>query len=265
MSGTGYYDLDSGLYKAKGIETWDNYDGSSAGGPTWEDWISWDGNAQLPLSFTTGITDFGSKDILQVTTNIVATDPVQTTIIYGDTIDSSGGEIDSPSTYVVNPGDTGIPAFNARYFQFTVSITEDSGGANTFGDYHIASINTELSSQTISATLANIDSSTLAGTVGVRELEAFTGISNIKSIVITPHSITAGGGSFYVNTGYVASGYFTPEGGLSLPHVVIEKGTPNKLYIYDIADNNTAIDCTFDAVATGYAAITADEDGNITR
>lgn len=265
MSGTGYYDANSGFYRAQSIETWDNYDGSSAGGPSWEDWQTWNGNAQLPLSFTTGITDYGSKDIVQVTSTIEATHPVKTTIIYGDTVDSSGGAIDSPSTYVVNPDDTGIPAFNARYFQFTVSITEDSAGADTTEEYYIAGINTRLGGETTSATLANIDSSTLAGTVGVRELEAFTGIGNIKSIVITPHSIPAGGGSFYVDTGYVASGYFTPEGGLSLPHVVVEKGTPNKLYIYDIADNNTAIDCTFDAVATGYAAITADENGNITR
>jgi hypothetical protein len=264
MSGTGYYDEDSGFYRALSVETWDNYDGSSAGGPTWEDWATWNGNAQLPLTFTTGVTDYGSKELLQVTTSIQASHPVQTTITYGDTVDSSGGSIDSPSTYTVNPGDTSVPAFEARYFQFTVSITVDSAGGDTTADYFIAGITTNLGGDTVSTQLSNVDSSTLSGTVGERDLAAFTTISSLKSIVITPHQAT-GGGTFYVNTGYVASGYFTPEGGLSLPHVVVEKGTPNKLYIYDIADNNTAIDCTFDAVATGYAALSVDDDGNITQ
>jgi len=261
MSGTGYYDTDSGFYRAQSVETWDNYDGSSAGGPTWDEWISWNGNAQLPLSFTTGITDYGTKDILQVTTSIQATHPVQTTITYGDSVDSSGGAIDSPSTYTVSPDDTDIPAFNARYFQFTVSITEDSAGADTTEEYYIAGINTQLGGETVSTTIANIDSSTLAGSIGVRELSSFTGIGNIKSIVITPH---VGAGNTYVATGYVVSDYFTPEG-TSVPHIAVEKGTPNLIYIYDLADSNAYIDCTFDAVATGYAALTADEDGNITR
>lgn len=261
MAGTGYFDKTSGYYRALSLENWDDYDASSAGGPDWDNWTSWNGSASLPLSFTTGIDDYGSKELLTYRVDINATNPVQITITYGDTIDSSGGAIDSPATLTVNPGDTNLAAINARYFQYTVTITEDSAGLDLTSEFYIESIDTELSSETVTQNLTDIDSSTLTGSIGIRELSAFTDISSVKSIVIQPH---LGSGNTYVASGYVAADYFTPDG-VSIPHAVIEKGTPNTVYIYDLANDNNPIDCTFDAVAQGFPALAADALGNITQ
>lgn len=257
MAGNGYYDPDQGLYLPKSVETWDDFTGSSAG-DDWDSMTSWEGTPALPLTFTSGILDFGSSELLNYILTIDANYPANTTVSYGETVDSSGGAIDSPSTINVTPSSS-LNAAKGRYWQFQVSVDRDS--ASQFLPY-IQSVDVKLSGETVQRTITDINSNTLSGSTGVRQVAALQGIGTVSSMICQPHLPSA---DPYVADSYVAADYFegaTPE----TPYIFIDKTTtPPTLYIYDIDTygKRKAVDCVFDAIAVGLRSLTSDSDGNI--
>ena len=276
-TGNGYYNASLGRYQAKTAVTWDTYLGDSAGND-WAAWQLWDSNGvsigvpvvpELPLTFTTDVIDYGSKQLLNPLVNISASHPATVTIYYGDTVDSAGGAIDSPSSVTIAPSTSAISAINARYFQFQFSVdnAEDSAGFSiddiTFVMPYISNIEINLSQETVTRTLKDIATSTLSGSVGIRQLDSntITGIGTINSIVCQPHLPVY----LYVADDYVASGYITTQT-TTTPVIYIDKSTtPPTLYIYDIDTfgHRTPTDAVFDAIATGLKAIESDGAGNI--
>lgn len=267
-TGNGYYA--EGKYQAKSTETWADL---TNGWDTYSD--SWNLTPSLPLEFTTDVIDFQIKDTVNPLTTIDVNGVATTTIFSGDTVDSAGGAIDSPASVSYDVGDT-VSAIEARYFQFKVSVDDiDSVGAE--GPVYIGAITTNLSIDKITLNKSSLDSSTLSGSLGIRQLTS-TGLSSVDTAVITPHNATASGaeyvdnddsaGALYVEEGDSAGGgYIEPASApsLILPHIAIDKSTtPMTLYIRDLNTyGKTAIDCTFDAVLTGLPTASVDDEGNI--
>lgn len=252
MAGTGYFDNSTGVYRALSTETWDDYS-------SWTGFTEWEGTPALPLTFTTGVTDYGNSTLLNYLVELDISDPATVTVYYGDEIDSAG-EIVSPSTVVSAPNTAVLNAVKGRYWQFEISITADSAG-ELLGPT-ISSITTSLSEETITRTLTDIDSSTLGGTLGAREIIGLPGISTVTSLV-TQAQLTTGR---YVADGYVADGYVETE--FVFPVIRVQKGTPTTLYIVD--GNNADlesqfIDCIFDAIVIGLPGLSSDALGNITQ
>lgn len=252
MAGTGYFDANTGVYRAKSVETWDDY-------TSWTAFTSWKGTPVLPLEFTTEVTDYGSSTLLNFAVECTASDPFTTTLYTSDSIDSAGALV-SPTTTTVSPGDTVISAIKARYWQFKISIDADSAAVLSGPD--ITSIQTSLSEETVTRTFTNIDTSTLDGVQGVRTFPTPQGISTITSMITQVQNGGLTGG--YVNGTYVASGYYTPEGDQSVQLLRIEKSDPVTLHIYEGGTANIEpVDCVFDAIVTGLPGMSADALGNI--
>lgn len=255
MAGNGYYA--EGLYQPKSTQTWDNLTGN------WDAYVGWSFTPDLPLTFTTNIIDVGQSQYVNYDCEVSATYPVNITVQYGDTIDSSGGSIDSPSTINVTPNQS-LTGAKGRYWQFTISVDyADSAGTDI---PTIGSITTNLKSGVETVNVSSINSSTLSGSVGERQLSAVSKIGAVTGAVVTPHTSSAA----YVATGYVVSEDSAGEsyveiGDVVLPHIVIDKTTdPITLIIRDLNTyGKTKIDCTFDAVLTGLPTIQSDGNGNI--
>lgn len=262
MPGNGYYDKTARTYLPKSTETWDDYQASSAG-DDWDSWTDWQGTAVTPLEFTTTITDYGSSEILNYYFDINATAPADVEVRYGDTVDSAGGSIDSYSTVSVTPNSTGLTAKKGRYWQFKVSIDYlDSAGDGVIPA--IFGLNSTLSAERVTKTIADIDSSTLGGSLGARQLPSTSGISSVVSIITQPHTVS----SNYIADSYVASGYVETATTTATPAIFVDKTTdPVTLNIYDIDSygKRKTMDCTFDAIVTGNVAMVSNAVGSITR
>ena len=260
MAGNGYYDKYFGEYFPKSVETWDDYQASSAG-DDWDSLTTWQGTPLLPLTFTSKVFDFGREEYLNYILDIQASNPADVTVRYGDTIDSAGGSIDSYSTISVTPNQSGLTAVKARYFQFVLSIDyADSAGDSELPVFRSVTANLSAERQTV--TLTDIVSSTLSGSTGIRQLNNLPQIGSVSSIVVTPHLPVTN----YVADSYVASGYIETAVTTSTPVIYIDKSTsPITLYIYDIDSygKRKSVDCTFDAIVTGNLAMSSDATGSI--
>ena len=254
MAGNGYFS--EGIYQPLSTETWASL---TNGWDTYSD--SWNLTPTLPLTFTTEITDYGRIEKLLPLTLVGKSGAMTTTIEYGNTIDSSGGAIDSSTSLVVNAGDTVTPV-KARYFQFTFSLNYgDSAGADLTPS--ITSITTDLNAEKITASFDSIDSSTLTGSTGARQLTLDQPISPTVAI-IQPHLDPPG----YMATGYVTTDYIADGSSSARPVAYLDKTTdPITVNIYelDTFGKTKNIDCTFDAIVVGLPTALADIDGNIQR
>lgn len=240
---------------------------------TWDDltngWdtytTDWYYTPSLPLTYTTPVVDAGRIDNFNYLCQVAATHPVDITVKYGNTVDSSGGAIDSPTTVNVTPGTTSLSGANARYFEFTISVNyADSAGAGEIPT--ISSVETNLSSEIRTISINGVDSSTLSGSAGERQLGATGTIGLVTGAVVTAHGKTG----TYVADGYIeagdsAGGEYLEEGDVQIPYVTLNKSTsPISLRIYDLNTfGPNKIDCTFDAVLTGLPNLSSDGDGNI--
>lgn len=259
-TGNGFFA--EGKYQPKSTQTWDSLVGN------WDAYIGWEFTPALPLTYTTNIIDFGAIEYINFLTDVQCTGKLTTTIYYGNTVDSSGGSIDGASSVTYTVGDTPV-AVKARYFQFLFSVDyPDSAGADPTPA--IFSIDTDLSTRKITVSLDSIDSSTLNGSVGQRELVLEQSVAGISTAVITPHLTSST--AKYVVDNYVASvdsaGELYVEEVVStgvIPYVAIDKTTdPITVNIYNLDTyGKTAIDCTFDAFVTGLPSMTVDTTGNI--
>jgi len=260
MAGNGYFDKGDSTYKPLSVETWDDFQGTSAG-DDWDSLSSWNLTQNLPLTFSTAILDYGKSDILNYVVTVDASVPADITVSYGDTVDSAGGSIDSPSTVSTTPSQTGLLGKKGRYWQFTVSLGEpDSAGVAS--EVVLRSVSGELRGERIQQTITDVDSSTLTGSTGVRQVELGAEFGAVTSIITQPHLPTTN----YVTDGYVASGYVESASTTVTPYIFVDKSTdPITLYIYDIDayGKRKSVDCTFDAVATGNRALETDITGSI--
>jgi len=253
-----------GLLQPYSTETWADY-GDSVG-YTWDNFTSWNGTPDLPLTFDTGIVDGEKIDQFLPLTEVTTTGQVtQVTIYYGNTVDSTGGAIDSESSVTYTPGDS-VNAIKARYFRFSFSVGYlDSAGVSERPV--ISNIVTSLSNEKITATFDSIDSSTLGGSVGARELTVEDPIT-VTSLTVTPHTP---GQALYVSNDYVASddsaGEIYVEEGITVkPIIYINKTTSPitlNIYNFDTYGKNAPIDCTFDAMVQGLPNAIVDVTGNI--
>ena len=268
MPGNGFYA--EGVYQPFSQETWDDLataDSAGYTGPTtWASWDEWDLTPRFPLTFTTPILDAGRIDTFLPLCNYGGTGQVTITLKTGNTVDSSGGAIDSPTTTTINEGDD-VSAIKARFFEFTFSTTfEDSAGEG--GRPVITSVDTTLFGEKQSATFESISSSTLAGSTGQRTLvvDKPITVTTVTSMIHNPDSSpyfvegdSAGG--LYVADDYVTAGV-SPR-----PVMYVDKsGTNPVLHIFDTnsADGATRVDVTFDAVVQGVPKATM-INGTITR
>lgn len=269
MAGNGFYA--EGVYQPFSQESWDDLATADSAGYTgpndWDTWTEWNLTPRYPLTFTTPIIDAGRIDTFLPLCNYGGTGNVTITVQSGNTVDSSGGAIDSPASVTINNGDD-VSAIKARFFQYTFSTTfEDSAGGNDRPV--ITSIDTTLFGEKESATFESIDSSTLSGSTGQRTLvvdkpiTVTTVTTMIHNPDTSPYFVDSGdsAGGIYVADDYVTAGVATR------PVMYVDKTSTNPvLHIYDTnsADGATRVDVTFDAVVQGVPKATM-SNGTITR
>ena len=258
MAGNGYFDSTSGVYRAKSVETWDDFQGSSAG-DDWDSITTWHGTPVLPLEFEGDVIDYGKSTVLNYLVDVVANAPANVEVRYGDTLQSAGG-IDNYQTISTTPNQSNILAKKGRYWQFVISIPQTDSAGSEPDEYGLTSFSGELRGEVNIQSNTDLDTSTLSGTVGQRQLELGTEFGTVSSIVATAHSEVA---SPYVVSGYVADGYFA-EAVDKVPVITVDKSsTPIVLNIYDTNASGAKVDCVLDAVITGLRAMQTNSTGSI--
>ena len=265
--------FDRGILESNAIETWDTYTGDSAGND-WDSILTWNGTANLPLTYTTSVLDFGRKDYVNFLTEVASSNAVTTTTItYGDSVDSAGAII-STGSVTVNPGDSVSPV-QARYFQFSLSLDQqDSAGSGLGSHVQLLKFTSTLTSEKATQSITSLNSNTLPGSVGERQL-ALTTDMNVISAVCQPHfaeliyveKVDDSAGGEYVSSEDSAGALYVEER-FETPMIYINKATdPITLNIVDLDTygKSKRIDCVFDAVVTGLPKMTVDGFGSIRR
>jgi hypothetical protein len=242
MPGTGYYDASQNAYLAKSTETWTSY-------ATWSAFANWAGTPTSTLQFTTRVYDTDKIDWTNYIMRIDATLPVSTTIYYGNTVDSAGGSIQSASSYAVTPNQSTVNALYGRYFQFEFNLSQDSAADDAPA---IISINVNFNRTIRSVTQANIDTNTLSGSAGLRNLTFNVNTGKIVNIFTQAHTQSLGDSAQ----------------DSEVPIVLVNKSsTPVVLNIFD-ADSygkRRRIDCRLDIQAQYLPKLSSDANGNITE
>jgi len=273
--GNGYYDILAGRYKPKSIETWADFTADSSGND-WTGLSTWSGTASLPLTYTTDVVDYGKVALVNYFIKVNANYPVNITVNYGNTVDSSGGTIDSPSTINVIPNQT-LSAVKARYFQFTVSIDFDdsAGNEDNDGDPYFTSIDYNISQEQVQQFITDLDTATLPSggnsydEAGYRELTGITGISGFTSIITQVQRVAskyvegATDTDYYVGPQDSTFDLYVFETNNNQVNVYTDKEpTPPRLYIYT---GSVITDVVIDAFVTGLPGIESDANGNIVQ
>lgn len=239
MPGTGYYDPEQNIYTATSSQTWSSY-------ATWTAFTTWGGTPNSTLQFTTGIFDAGKVDWINCVITLVSSLPVSTNISYGSALDSAGAIV-SATTYAVTPNQNPVSGLYGRFFQFEFNLAQDSAGEAT---PVIANIDIRLNSRTKTITQANIDTSTLTGSVGQRNLTFNVNTGKIVNILTQAHIQSLGDSSQ----------------DSEVPIVLVDKSsTPVVLNIFD-ADSygkRRRIDCRLDVQAQYLPQLRSDDQGNI--
>lgn len=267
--GNGYFDVEANQYKPKSVETWADLS-------AWTDLTEWAGTASLPLEYTTDIVDYGSKALLNYFVNVGANYPVNITVYYGDTVDSSGGTIDSAQSVSITPNQA-LNAIKARYFQFKISIDyEDSAGDDlNDGAPFISSIDYKVSRETKQLFITDLDTATLPSGGNsydvnrFRELTGITGISGFISIITQVQRLErkyvegATPTDYYVGPEDSTFDLYVLETSESGVNVYVDKEpTPPRLFI---STGSEITDCVIDAFVTGLPGIESDANGNIVQ
>lgn len=244
-TGTGYYSASERYYTTKGVETWADY-------VTWNDFVEWAGTPSNTLQWTGDIIDIGRSETVFPIVNCVTSIPFSHTIYYGDSVDSTGGAIDSPASVTYTPETASVVAIKARYFQIQIDIDRaDTIGVDSVAqglEPSITSVSFELSAETNTLTLDSIDTSTLTGSVGSRTL-SLSGISSVKTCLVQP----------------LINSVEDSAGQPNSPVVYVDKSvTPPLLNIFDIDayGKRTRIDCVCDIQLQTFPSYKINELGN---
>jgi len=244
MPGTGYFDRTLRIYRPLPSETWDSNNDSA--GYTWDDMITWEGTSSDSVTFNTELFDAGAVDWWNYIVTVNASLPVNITVNYGQTVDSSGGSIDSPQSISVTPSQSSIAGAYGRYFKFDITVSRDSA---TQAEPFIQSISVAFNRQPVTVIKSNLDTSTLGGSVGARELTFDFSVGQITNLLVQPHI-----------TGLDDSG-----GESIVPTVLIDKSvTPAVLNIFDLDTygKRTRIDCVLDVQAQCLVQLQSDSTGS---
>jgi hypothetical protein len=258
MAGNGFYDRFNQVYTAKSVETWDDYDGSSAG-TDWDSFADWAGTPSFPLTYTTSIYDNGDIDLVNTLLSVSTPGRFNTTITYGNTVDSSGGTIDSASTVSYNYGGDTVNSIEARYLQFTLTWESDSAGDDNIAEF--SSIGVTLDAKNQINYVNNLSLNTLPGSVGSR---TYTPIVNAQGAVVQVRDVST---DPYVATDYVqlgdsAGGDYVEPPTLQLPQVFTTV-SPSAI-VFDVYDQNqNRVDCKIDMIVSGRPGMVTDANGNI--
>ena len=245
MASNGYFDNSTGSYKALPLETWATA-GDSAG-YTWDNLTTWAGTASETVTFTTGIFDGGKIDFFNPTLLVSSSIPADITIRHGNTKDSSGGAIDSPTTVNLTPNTASVAGINARFFEFDITVTRDSA---TQADPEIFSVEVDLRNTLKTITEPDLDTSTLTGAIGLREL-TLTNAGKIVSLICQPHADILNPDSSDESV---------------TPIVYVDKTSTNpKLEIVDLDSygKRRRVDCIVDVQATVLPLLQTDATGSI--
>lgn len=245
MPSNGYYDVSSGILYGRSVEGWQDY-------TNWSTFLSWTGTPGTQLEYTSRIIDAGKIDYHLPIITCDSALPITITMQYGDTIDSSGGAIDSPTSTTISPSSSNITAPYGRYFKFTITQgTGDSGGAEDSAGsppLFLSNLNIAFRSSFSSLTQSNINTSTLGGSVGARELTFNETTGTITNCLIQPHI-----------TGLDDSG-----GDPVTPICYIDKtSTPIIVNIFDIDayGKRRRVDCTIDVQIQYLPQLNSDAQG----
>jgi hypothetical protein len=239
MPGTGYYDRTTQTYKSLPTETWADY-------TNWSTFTSWAGTPADSVSFTTKIFDAGKVDWWNTIVEIEATLPADVTIYAGETLESAG-QIDIASTTTITPSTSPVAATYGRYFQFTITLNRDSALQSA---PEIASINMNFNATPITITQSDINTSTLAGSVGARELTFNQPVGKLTNVMVQAHY----------------TGLDDSAGESQTPVIYIDKtSTPTVLNIFntDTYGKRTRMDCVVDVQAQAIPRLVSDEFGSI--
>ncbi len=230
MAGNGYFDPALDTYFARSIEGWANY-------TSWDSFTSWDGTPASNLEFTTSVIDAGKIDFNAPIVRANTSTPMTIVMQHGDTMDSSGGEIDSPTSVTIAPNSSNITVPKARFYKFTLQqgVGDSAGNSDSAGSelLQISDLVINFRNTTSTLTQSDIDTSTLAGSTGQRQLSFNTDVGSVTNCLVQPHI-----------TGLDDSG-----GDPVRPIVYIDKSSsPIVLNIFDLDSYGKArrIDCTVD-------------------
>ena len=268
----GYFDTSELVLVPDSIETWADYDASSTG-VDWDGFTTWAGTPNLPLEFTTEITDAGSIATTNYLCSVDSNYPVNITVRYGNTVDSTGGAIDSFSTVSVTPNQS-LSGVKARYFQFVVSVDyPDSAGQGPAP--FIRRIDSGFSRETIQRTITDLDTSTLpaGGTsygaeLRFRELTGLDGLSTITSLITQVQRLAgkyvegATDTDYYVGPQDSTFDLYVRENTFTNVNVYVDK-EPAVPRLYIETNTGEVVDCVIDAIAIGLPALSSDDRGNI--
>jgi hypothetical protein len=159
----------------------------------------------------------------------------------------SAGAIVGATTYAVTPGQNPVNALYGRYFQFEINLAQSSASDIAPA---ISNINPSFSTTLRTITQANIDTSTLTGSVGQRNLTFNVNTGRITNILTQAHIQSLGDSAQ----------------DSEVPIVLVDKSsTPVVLNIFD-ADSygkRRRIDCRLDVQAQFLPLLVADGNGNI--
>lgn len=248
-SGTGYYDYNTQIYTALSQETWATIEDSATA--QWDDWKTWDGTPNTSVEYTTDVYDYGKTDWVNCILDFEPTLPASTVIKYGTTLDSAGdlteSHIDSPTSYSVVPGQDPVTGLYGRYFQFVITVAQDSG---TQGTPALTLPTVRLTNESRTITQSDIDTSALGGSVGARELSFNVSTGKITNIITQAH----------------LTGYDDSAGNPRTPVVYVDKASsPMVLNIFDLDTygKRTRIDCTVDIQAQTMPLLRATGSGTI--
>ena len=239
MAGNGFYDPQERIYRPKSTETWADY-------TNWSTFTSWAGTPADSVSFTTKIFDAGKVDWWNTIVEIEATLPADVTIYAGETLESAE-QLDIVSTTTITPSTSPVAATYGRYFQFTITLNRDSALQSA---PEIASINVNFNSNSVTLTQSDIDTSTLAGSVGARQLTFNQPVGKLTNVIVQPHY----------------TGLDDSAGESQTPVIYIDKSsTPTILNIFntDTYGKRTRMDCVVDVQAQARPRLVSDEFGSI--
>ena len=154
-------------------------------GRKWSDMGRWIQNPVLPIVWTSNKIDVGTIKYFTLSITSEFNGSISYLIWTSDTGEFDGEE----RQYLIEEGNTDIPAFYGRYLYVQARVTGNL----------LRRMTIETNSSTFDFQLQNVDTSTLSGTVGNRSFSLPTPISAIQDISISVKAATPYAVNLYVS------------------------------------------------------------------
>lgn len=167
---------------------------------TWDAFTTWYVTPTLPLVWYSNRIDLGVKQDFNLIINTNAIGSVGYTIYTSDTGAFKGEE----TAHTILNTDTDVPGFSAVYVYVVAQVSATSGVTR------LQDMNIRATTQSISQTLTNIDTSTLSGSITNRVLPVTRAFSTISTVDISVQQVTAYAVDLYVSN-YATSTTLIPR------------------------------------------------------